>query len=368
MQTWIKLLDSLHEDPRVFTMAELLAASAAPYILTAPAKDLFGPVTDTVTRNALRDITIAGLSRIWRGANHHTTDGVFRANLSYLDTLAQIPGIGAAMVAVGWASHDPAAGTVTLPNFSEHNQPDKNGHRSTTANAERQKRHREKLKALAEAAQSQAQKQAPITAPVTLPVTPPESKSNVTNNASSSVSDSDSLSESKTSESEPEVTPVTPLDQLEGMKVKINALSPRWKKFPRWNDAEEHILLANLPNLLAAEEQDFAMIAYWLRWAASPANTNAKEPVAVTASRAAIAERFPDYLERATRHWKQTGSPRLNPDGSKASAKVLPFKQPEEPTAPPSPNENAFLGLLAANGGAVPQHLQQPPTVATKPA
>jgi len=159
MPSWIKIRADLESDPRVHRMAAHIARSAPGYILTSQAKDLFGSVTDTVTRNALRDVTVMGLSRVWFAANDHTTDGVFRhADLSYLDDLAHIPGFGAAMESVGYALHDPEAHTVTLPRFVEHNAPDKNGERSKTAAARRQQRLRDKKKA-AEAAVELLQEQ-----------------------------------------------------------------------------------------------------------------------------------------------------------------------------------------------------------------
>ncbi|MBN8422897.1 MAG: hypothetical protein J0L73_28570, partial [Verrucomicrobia bacterium] len=89
MAEWIKLRSDLDTDPRVFSMGEFLRKTAQSYILTATARDLFGDVTNTVTRNAMRDVTVAALCRVWFAANRHTTDGVFKnANLDYLDTLA----------------------------------------------------------------------------------------------------------------------------------------------------------------------------------------------------------------------------------------------------------------------------------------
>lgn len=355
---WIPVREDLESDPRVLSIAEAIAPHNRHYILGPSAHNLFGD-PDAVTRDVLRDITLTGLLRVWAAFTHHTKDGVIHhaTTIAHIDTIARLRGFGAAMVAVKWAKHDPDTHTITLPNFTEYNAPNKNGERKKTAAAQRQQRHRDKLKAESEAAAQNPPVTPIVTPSVTLPVTPPEEKSNVTPSISISLSkNSDSGKEESRGEN-----PHAALNELEAMKVKINALSPRWKKFSRWNDAEEHILLANMPNLRAAEDQDFAMIAYWLRWAASPANTNAKEPVTVTASRAAIAERFPDYLERATRHWKQQGCPRLNPDGTKATAKVLPFVQPQpaEPELPPSANAAAFAGLLQSHGVKV---TTKPPT------
>ena len=138
--SWIKLRVDLDTDPRVLTMADLITPTSASYVLNPNARDLLG-VTPTVTRNAMRDITLASLFRVWRDANRHTSDGVFHhCTLDHLDTIAQISGFGRAMAAIGWAVEDTAAKTVTLCNFLEMNTPAKEGRSS---NAIRQKRYRD---------------------------------------------------------------------------------------------------------------------------------------------------------------------------------------------------------------------------------
>lgn len=382
--TWIKFRDDLDTDPRVSRMAARLAGTASLYALKTKASDLFGSITDAITRNALRDITLAGLTRVWSHANKHTTDGVFRhVDLDYIDDLARIPGFGEAMQLVGWAHYDAETSTLTLPNFTEHNAPDKNGARKQSANALRVQRHREKVKALAAAQTSDP----PVTDAVTLPETPDVTQPAITGNVSSSLSPSPS--QSKNSESgegesrgEPVSKPVSlplppppdpkdPLAVLEYSKIRINRMRQSWAKLSHWTCEEEHALSASLANVRALEDQDWCMIAYWLRWAHSSANQQSRDPVKVTSRRHIFVAELPAILDRATTHWKQNGSPKLNPDGTKASAKILPFKSappPPEPAEPtPAGNAAAFLGLLAANGGDIPKHLQQPPKVATKP-
>jgi hypothetical protein len=392
--TWIKFRDDLDTDPRVSRMAAYLAGTAQMYILATPAADLFGSVTKAVTRHALRDVTLAGLTRVWSHACRHTTDGIFHGvDLTYLDDLSRIPGFGAAMQLVGWAEYNDTTSTLTLPNFTEHNAPDKNGARSQTAAARRAQRYRDK--------QRTQLPDPPITDPVnevtpvnpvpaerdgvtsrvTPPVTPESVTPPMTRDVTPSISISSSISQSKNSESgkgesrgETAAKPIPPppdpndtLAVLNYAKLRINRLRGSWHKLAHWSSEEEHALSDALPNLRAMEDQDWCILAYWLRWAHSGANQQKADPVRVTSRRHAFVTDLPANYDRAVTHWKQTGSPRLNPDGTTARAKVLPFKQPE-PEAPPTPNENAFLGLLAANGGAVPQHLQQPATVATNPS
>lgn len=335
--SWIKLRDSLHDDPRVFTIASLVAKTDPGYILISKAQDLFGDVTDAVTRNALRDVTIAALSRVWAGANRHTTDGVFhKATLEYLDTLAQVRGFGQAMESVGWVIFDAQNRTMTLPNFEEHNAPNKNGERIKSKNAERQAKFRQRQaeKAAARAAaaaenppvehSAEAPGTAPVTSCVTLPETSQEGENNVIPSYSYSLSYSSSESGREGESREETASPPTlvpgtrpHLARLEQLKHRINRLRQAWTKAPAWTCEEEHALADNFTNLHGLEDQDWAIIAFWLRWVHSAANTSTKEPVKVTSRRGHFVAEIGAILDRATTHWKQSGAPGLNPDGTK---------------------------------------------------
>jgi hypothetical protein len=366
MPSWIKIRADLESDPRVHRMAAHIAKSAPGYILTSQAKDLFGSVTDTVTRNALRDVTVMGLSRVWFAANDHTTDGVFRhADLSYLDDLAHIAGFGAAMESVGYATHDAEAHTVTLPRFEEYNAPDKNGQRSKTAAALRQQRLRDRKKAAAEILQEPP----PAGDNVTSRVTPPVTQRHNENNVTLSLSDSLSNSESKNSESETPVNPVPPVnevtpptdpDPLGTLKRRINALRPNtWARSPHWSAEEEAALYEARHNLAALDDTDWHLLAWFFKWANSAQNTGQKDPVKVSARRAHLCHDLAALLDRATTAWKQAGAPRLgNPVTPRVTSRVTP---PPAPELPPAENAAAFAGLLAATG------IRRHPTVSTKP-
>lgn len=362
MPSWIKLRDDLESDPRVHRMAAHIAQTAPGYILTHNAKDLFGSVTHNVTRNALRDVTVMGLSRVWFAANQHTTDGVFHhADLSYLDDLARIPGFGDAMAAVGYAIHDPEQGCVTLPRFEEYNSPDKNGHRAKTAGALRAQRLRDRRKNALKTLSEDSAPPPPVRDDVTLPVT----DRNVTNNATPSLSSSYSISESE-SDSETPVNPVNPVtevppdpDPLTTLKRRINALRPSWTKTPHWSAEEEAALYEARHNLAALDDQDWRLLAWFFKWANSAQNTGQREPVKVSARRAHLCHDLAALLDRATTAWKQAGAPRLGPPIS--TSQSLKVSKSPAPPAPPAPNENVFLGLLKANGA------QLPPNVATQP-
>ncbi len=408
MSTWIKLLDSLHEDPRVFRMGELLAKTAQSYIL-APTSDLLGPVTNTVTRNALRDVTVAGLSRVWRAANRHTTDGVFRhATLDYLDTLAQIPGFGGAMAAVGYALHDPAGHTVTLPRFAEHNAPDKNGERGKTANAKRQERCRKKKLLLMENTRLELEalreEQALRDA---YNHTLRNAQNNVIPSISSSLSISESESESESESQNPNPTPTTTdhttrTDQTSGhpcpseksvvpplalslddLKRRINHLRPKtWGKMLNWSAEDEAALFQTHANLQLLDPQDWLILEWFMRWANTSANTASKDPVRVTSKRHTFVADISSYLDRATAAWKQSGSPKLsssstgNPARSSGSAPADASASPSEarrakdgppptPELPPEKNAEAFGKLLGDYG--IQRNPPAPHSVTTNP-
>lgn len=142
---WIKMRTSLLTNPRVNGIARLLESDASvSRVLTT---GFNGVMSQIVTRNVMRHVTVSSLLVVWGAANEHTRDGVFRnADLSDVDDMVGVPGFGAAMEAVGWASFDAEACTVTLPNFNEYNT--SSSERSATAkgSAERQRDYRERKK------------------------------------------------------------------------------------------------------------------------------------------------------------------------------------------------------------------------------
>lgn len=279
---WIKVRENLHTDPRVLAIATHLstAHATAGYVLQATARDLLG-VTPAVTRDVLRDVTVAGLLRVWISANRHTVDGTFHhSDITMLDTVSEIPGFGAAMVSVGYAIHDPETKTVTLPNFGEYNAPAKAGKGSKAS--ERQRRYRERKQNAASQEQPKSDANSDVTRDVTL----------------LSISSSNSGT----------------LNELETLKKRVNSLSPAWKKMSHWGHEDEHLLLQALPNLRALDDQDWLILEWFCRQAFSPANgMNAGEELKLTTKRGQFVTDLPSILERSVKHWKQMRCPRLGP-------------------------------------------------------
>lgn len=142
---WIKMRTSLLTNPRVNGIArELENSKLAGRALST---GFGGAMSEIVTRNVMRHVTVSSLLVVWGAANEHTRDGIFsNADLSDIDDMTGIPGFGAAMVSVGWAIHDAEQQTVILPNFNEYNT--SGSERSATAKtgAERQKEYRDRVK------------------------------------------------------------------------------------------------------------------------------------------------------------------------------------------------------------------------------
>nr|DAF10812.1 MAG TPA: Primosomal protein 1 [Caudoviricetes sp.] len=140
---WIKMRTSLMTSPKVNGIARHLEMSREACRTLSTGYN--GTLSDIVTRNVTRCITVASLLVIWGAANEHTKDGVFRnADLSDIDDMVGLPGFGEAMEAVGWAIYDEDADCVILPNFIEYNTV---GEDRKSSSAERQRRYRERKKA-----------------------------------------------------------------------------------------------------------------------------------------------------------------------------------------------------------------------------
>lgn len=104
-------------------------------------------LSDVVTRNVTRNVTVSLLLTLWSAANEHTRNGVFEnADLSDIDDIVGVPGFGAALSTVGWAIHDEQNNCVILPNFNEYNTSGDMRSASAKTNAQRQKEFRERKK------------------------------------------------------------------------------------------------------------------------------------------------------------------------------------------------------------------------------
>jgi len=112
---WVKIRVALPKDPKVVAIADRLARDQG-------FLDWAG--CGCVSRRIAVAATVAALVAIWGAAREHGRQegddlALDLADLSVLDYLADVPGIGAAMAAVGWA--DAREGGVVLPRFFAQN-------------------------------------------------------------------------------------------------------------------------------------------------------------------------------------------------------------------------------------------------------
>lgn len=143
--SWIKMRTDLYRDPKVCVMADMLmddSGDLARYV------DQHCQRSMTVTRNVMRNVTVGALVSVWgvmrvRG-KCEGTDLVCRGiTISVLDDIADLPGFGNAMEAVGWAFEKD--GSLVFPRFFEDHNVDPE-ESSKKKNAERQRRFRERQK------------------------------------------------------------------------------------------------------------------------------------------------------------------------------------------------------------------------------
>lgn len=142
---WIKMRSDIYRDPKVSVMAESLTDRGgllALYVNQLCQRDL------TVTRNVMRNATVGALVSVWgvmrqrgkRCGDDLVCDGV-TANV--LDDVSDMPGFGDAMERAGWVEVT-EDGIVFRRFFEEHNVDP--AERAKAANAERQKRYRDRVK------------------------------------------------------------------------------------------------------------------------------------------------------------------------------------------------------------------------------
>lgn len=140
---WIKMRTSLLTNPKVNGIAKALESNTAVTKSLAIVHNCV--MSQIVTRNVMRHVTVSSLLVIWGAANEHTFDGVFEnSELSDIDDMTGIPGFGEAMESVGWLEYDVENHTVTLPNFNEYNTSSSERTAGAKSGAQRQKEYRDR--------------------------------------------------------------------------------------------------------------------------------------------------------------------------------------------------------------------------------
>jgi hypothetical protein len=165
---WIRTRSELAAHPRVLRMARtliyggghgLLAYACGEEnleigVLPSSNASITTRALRHVTEQALRDVTLCALLRVWYSVNSHCRvenmdaicDGL---GVDDLDTIAGFEGFGRAMQEVGWVKHDKRRKLLVFPNFLEYNEP-ACLRKKAKSNAERQALHRAKKQASAD--------------------------------------------------------------------------------------------------------------------------------------------------------------------------------------------------------------------------
>lgn len=143
---WVRMRTDLYRDPKVCRMAELLLDPDGPL---ARSVSQLCQCDMAVTRNVTRNATVGALVTVWGVARHRgrrAGDDLVMpvASLATIDDIADVPGFGAAMEAVGWARVK-GDGVVFPCFFEEYNTEPTADARSKAA--ERQKRYRDRRNA-----------------------------------------------------------------------------------------------------------------------------------------------------------------------------------------------------------------------------
>ena len=151
---WIKMRVTLAKDPRVIAMADRLAVNRG-FIdwLCDPVRASCNETAyEHVTRNVTVAVTVSALLQVWGIANETgKPEGedllLCHTRIDHIDGVCGVPGFGEAMEFVEWAIEEVDCGKyrVRLPKFLINNTPAED--RAKKANAERQRRFREKSNA-----------------------------------------------------------------------------------------------------------------------------------------------------------------------------------------------------------------------------
>lgn len=322
---WARLSDSLWTKPKVLRIAEILGGQR----MLALADPLSGQML-------MRHATCSALSRVYVTVNrhaHHAGDGTNDAVLSdvttetYLDMVADMPGIQRAMREVGWAVYDPDLRELRFPNYLEYNTLMKGtGKRGRPGDpcspgAVKKRAQREKMVHGTNGGTNARQ---------------------ITHQAGDK--EPDKLADVD-KDADKDKDPQTP-SVLEAVKVQVSELREVWRKSPWWTPTEETALLGALRTWQGLNVEDLCK----LKWFFSFADRKPDQcGGAVTGRRDAFLDNLTGYMQRAHSIWVQQGRPELlGRKPKKPTVKDPPLPTPEESAAAASRWRSEFLAPIAS--------------------
>jgi len=149
-EDWIRVRTALVHDPRVILMAEILTEQ-----IVDPTEESADVLHGVIRHNLslLCNAVIGALVSVWgflrhRGARDGDDLTLPGANLLAVDDLARLPGFGEAMARAGWVIQTQKS--LVFPQFFEKWNFDPARERVRAQNAERQRRHRERYRNVAD--------------------------------------------------------------------------------------------------------------------------------------------------------------------------------------------------------------------------
>jgi hypothetical protein len=347
---WIKLGRDLWTHPKVLRIADILGSQWHPELpLSGADKSRTSP--GQMRTMILVHAVVSGLSRLFLAVNRHASeagDGTMDAVLSdmitdnYLDEVSGLPGMQAAMLAVGWAEHDKSSATVRLPNYLEHNvlhKGEKRRGRPGVSESPEAIRKRE--------ARARSKEQAARTAPGQKPDNSPLS------GADKARTSADNLTEKRRAEvlkthiekngQVPDTAePAAPIDEqtveMGRLKRLVDRLQPgSWGRIPHWSPLDEQELVAARDGLAMMVQKDWDMLAWYFKWAAKPTNAERwPDEAKVTSKRNVFLENLSSYMARADKVHRMAGRPATSslpaspappPTAEAVEMPVVPFRE-----------------------------------------
>lgn len=123
---WVRMRSGLFFNHKVIAIGHYLENDREfiNWWLRGTQKGVKENVTEIVTPDVMRFVTIAALLRVWSSANENTSDGFFSGvGLLGISDIAGLPSFGEAMASVGWAIEEEDPLGVRLPDFLTYNTP-----------------------------------------------------------------------------------------------------------------------------------------------------------------------------------------------------------------------------------------------------
>lgn len=154
---WIKMRVNLVTHPKVMAIAEFLADEAEyqEWSTLSGFVPSYGGSNERTLRNerhsalrVTRYVTVCALLHFWGYANEHSREEFIAfMTVDDIDEIVRVPSFGLALQSVGWIECSENPTGIHLPNFAEFNAV-ADERKSGSKAAERQKRYRDRLKAL----------------------------------------------------------------------------------------------------------------------------------------------------------------------------------------------------------------------------